>query len=160
MVNPRENTWMPTVAGILDIVAGISAIGGSLPIGFSPSSAAFSGEVTMQQAAASFSPLALPARINPRFRPRSMVGGIEVDPGDQPIPGFRVELHTVVSFLEHLHQLGRIRVELHGHEQVHIAFNSRSAHEFRQFEIADREETAAVTISVAGDIAFVVTRQP
>ena len=34
MASQQENTWMPTVAGILDIVAGISAIGGSLPIGF------------------------------------------------------------------------------------------------------------------------------
>jgi hypothetical protein len=29
-----DNAWMPTVAGILDICAGISAIGGSLPVGF------------------------------------------------------------------------------------------------------------------------------
>ena len=34
MVTTQENTWMPTVAGILDILAGISAIVGSLPIGF------------------------------------------------------------------------------------------------------------------------------
>ena len=31
---PNENSWMPTVAGVLDIFAGVSAIGGSLPVGF------------------------------------------------------------------------------------------------------------------------------
>jgi uncharacterized membrane protein HdeD (DUF308 family) len=34
MVTQEENTWMPTVAGILDICAGISAVIGSMPIGF------------------------------------------------------------------------------------------------------------------------------
>lgn len=33
MAPTQENAWMPTVAGILDIIAGISAVGGSLPVG-------------------------------------------------------------------------------------------------------------------------------
>ncbi len=83
--------------------------------------------------------VALDPGISHVFTPGTVIRAVQVDPGNQPVPGLGVQLHLVVSLRKHLDQLRGIGVELHGLEQVVIAFDSRTSDVAVQFGVADRE---------------------
>ena len=80
--------------------------------------------------------------------PRAVIRGVQVDPGDQPVPRLGVEPHAVVALGEHLHKLGRVGVELHRHEHVVIALQARPADEPVQLGVGDGEMTGVDSAGV------------
>ena len=82
-------------------------------------------------------PLPLHARIVQFLTPGAVIGAVQIDPGDQPVPGFGVELDVVMPLLEHLHKLRGVGVELHRLEHVVIAFDAGAAYVAVQLGVAD-----------------------
>ncbi len=73
--------------------------------------------------------------------PGAMKGGIEINPGDDAVPGRLIQFHVVMSLAEQLHQFRGVRMEFHGCQQVIVALQSRSAHEAVQLRIGHGEMT-------------------
>jgi len=78
-----------------------------------------------------------------------MAGAVEVDPGHEPLPRLAIELHIVMALLQHLHELRRAGVKLHGRQDVQIALQAADANEPAQLDVC-RIEDAAVRAQELG----------
>ena len=76
--------------------------------------------------------------------PGAVARAIEVDPRDEAVPGLRIELHPAVAFAQHLAQLGRVRMELHGGQRVEIALEASDAHVLPQRDVGGTEDTGVL----------------
>ncbi len=74
--------------------------------------------------------------------PSSMSGDIQIDPGDEAVPGFLVQLDVVVALVEDLDEVTGVGVELHGCEEVVIALGSVSPDEGVQGDVGLRKSGA------------------
>ena len=60
--------------------------------------------------------------------PGAVRGGVEVQPRGEPVARLGVELHLVMPGVEQAEEIGRVRVEFAGVEQLHVALDRRRAH--------------------------------
>ncbi len=66
------------------------------------------------------------------FLPGSVGGGVQIDPGDESIPRFRVQAHAVVSVAQNLDQFARVGVKIPRSQHVRIAFQCGGVDESTQ----------------------------
>ncbi len=52
-----------------------------------------------------------------------MRGRAQVYPGDEAIPRFGIQANIVVSLAEHLHEFGRVGMNIARREEVHVPFH-------------------------------------
>ena len=76
--------------------------------------------------------------------PSAVAGTVQIDPGDQPIPGLRVQLHVVVALLQHLHQFARVGVVLARHVQPHVVLDIHAADQRDQRLVGGRVPHLAI----------------
>ena len=83
--------------------------------------------------------------------PRAVVGHVEIDPGDEVVPGLGVEFHIVVAALEHLHQFAGVDMIFQGFLHMIIAFRAGAAHERMQGDVGFGEIVVTVLL-VGGEV--------
>ena len=85
-----------------------------------------------------------PAGTGATLVPGAVAGPVQVDPGDQPVPRFGIELDAIMALLEHLHQFAGVGVILARHVQPHVVLDVHAADVRIQHVIGRRVERPAV----------------
>ena len=74
-----------------------------------------------------------------------MTRRVEIDPGDQPIPGLLVELHVVMALLQQLNEFAGVGVKLHRRKEMEVAFEASDADQSSQGDVTGFEDAAVLS---------------
>jgi hypothetical protein len=61
------------------------------------------------------------------FAPSPVTRAVQIDPGDQPVPGLVVQFHCVMPLLQHLDQFAGVGIVLARPQQVRIVLDVHAA---------------------------------
>ena len=70
--------------------------------------------------------------------PGAVAGTVQVDPGDQPVPGFAIQLDAVMPLLQHLNQFAGVGMILAGPQQRDAVLDVHAADERDQCLVGRR----------------------